>query len=561
MICILHGYLLEGSGSNLWTRSVVEALCRDGETVHLVCQEPHPDRYDCIAEAYRYHPDGRVETMVSREVPYPGRCIMHKPQLGDTIPVYVWDRYEEYPNAIPMINLDDRTIEDYVAWNTSVVRGVVERHPIHALHANHAVLMSVVAQRVSAATGVPYAIMPHGSALEYVLKRDERFLRMASDAFAGASRIFVHGDEMRSRVRSILRDIPDFARKASVLPLGVHTWQFEPVPRERRREKIGRLLVSLAGKPRGRRPSQLRTMLEALPRQDSLESLRTLFRSLKYDAKLPDEDVEEKIAALDWEHDAVLLYVGRLISAKGVQSGVAALPLLLADDPGVRLLIVGHGPLREPLEALLWALERGDRALVERIVDYGQMLEGNPDGEGGHMELGQVGAFFRELEARGELERYFALAREHVRADRVVFMGYLTHAELQHLFPCCDAGIFPSVVKEAGPLVFLEALASGCFPLGTYFAGMRASIDAIADTLPPHILDAMKLDVDDTVADIVANVHNALRFGTRYKDVLSRTAQERYDWTSVARKLLAELTATAVPGTEYVVQRPTSGPR
>lgn len=561
MICILHGYLLEGSGSNLWTRSVVEALCRDGETVHLVCQEPHPDRYDCIAEAYRYHPDGRIETMVSREVPYPGKCIMHKPQLGDTIPVYVWDKYEEYPNAIPMINLDDRTIEDYVAWNTAVVRGVVERHPIHALHANHAVLMSVVAQRVSAATGVPYAIMPHGSALEYVLKRDERFLRMATEAFAGASRIFVHGDEMRSRVRSILHELPDFARKASVLPLGVHTWQFEPVPRERRREKIGRLLVSLAGKPRGRRPAQLRTMLDALPEQRSLESLRTLFRSLKYDAKLPDEDVEEKIAALDWEHDAVLLYVGRLISAKGVQSGIAALPLLLADDPGVRLLIVGHGPLREPLEALLWALQRGDRALVERIVDYGQMLEGNPDGEGGHMELGQVGAFFRELEARGELDRYFALAREHVRADRVVFMGYLTHAELQHLFPCCDAGIFPSVVKEAGPLVFLEALASGCFPLGTYFAGMRASIDAIADTLPPHILDAMKLDVDDTVADIVANVHNALRFGTRYKDVLSRTAQERYDWTSVARKLRAELTATAVPSTEYEVQGPTSGPR
>ena len=25
-ICILHGYLLEGSGSNLWTRAIPEAL-------------------------------------------------------------------------------------------------------------------------------------------------------------------------------------------------------------------------------------------------------------------------------------------------------------------------------------------------------------------------------------------------------------------------------------------------------------------------------------------------------------------------------------------------------
>src|SRR2546430_12499573 len=52
-LAILHGYLLEGSGSNLWTRCVVEALCRKGHTVQLVCQEPHPERYDCITESYR----------------------------------------------------------------------------------------------------------------------------------------------------------------------------------------------------------------------------------------------------------------------------------------------------------------------------------------------------------------------------------------------------------------------------------------------------------------------------------------------------------------------------
>ena len=60
-----------------------------------------------------------------------------------------------------------------------------------------------------------------------------------------------------------------------------------------------------------------------------------------------------------------------------------------------------------------------------------------------------------------------------MRPESVVFTGYLTHRELRHLFPCCDAAVFPSVVAESGPLVF-EALASGCFPLGTYFAGMAA---------------------------------------------------------------------------------------
>ena len=545
MICLLHGYLLEGSGSNLWTRCVVESLCMDGHTVQLVCQEPYPERYDCIAEAYRYHEDGTVETLFTRAVPYPGKCIMHKPQLGDTLPVYVWDKYDEYPNAVPMVNLDDAAIERYVARNVDVVKQVVVRHGVTAMHANHAVLMSVVAQRVCADTGVPYAVMPHGSALEYAVKPDPRFKRLATSALSDAGHVFVHGEEMRNRVKTILPDVHDLDEKFSVLPLGVHTAQFEPVPRERRREKMGRLFVELQQLPRGRRPEQLRRMLADVRGTSDAKSLRAVLSSVAYETKAPDEDLEEKLQQMDWEHDAILLFVGRLISAKGIQSGLAALPLLLAEDPGIRLLIVGHGPLREPMEAFLWGLEHGDRTLVERIVECGRLLEGDPDGAAGSHALGKVKWFFEDLRERGELDHYFALAREHVRADRVIFTGYLTHHELRHLFPCCDAGIFPSIVKEAGPLVFLEALASGCFPLGTYFGGMKESIDAIAELFPADIADAMKVDPRNTVADIVVNVGRALRFGVRYKDVLSRTARERYDWTSVGRRLVSELDTLA----------------
>ena len=51
---------------------------------------------------------------------------MHKPQLGDTLPVYVWDKYDEYPNVVPMVNLDDDAIETYVARNADVVKRVVQ---------------------------------------------------------------------------------------------------------------------------------------------------------------------------------------------------------------------------------------------------------------------------------------------------------------------------------------------------------------------------------------------------------------------------------------------------
>lgn len=88
-----------------------------------------------------------------------------------------------------------------------------------------------------------------------------------------------------------------------------------------------------------------------------------------YAEKQPDADIEAKLEAIDWANDKTLLFVGRIIASKGLQSIIAALPLILDKHPTARLLVVGHGPLREAMEALLWALEHGMRSLVERIVE------------------------------------------------------------------------------------------------------------------------------------------------------------------------------------------------
>ena len=537
MICLLHGYLLEGSGSNLWTRLIVEALCREGRTVHLMAQENHPERYPFITEFRQYMQDGTVAVTHYDSNPYSGSCILHKPMLGDTLPVYVWDRYEEFTRVIPMVELSDDEIESYVDWNARVLDRIVAENGITAIHANHSVLMPQVAMRVTATSGVPFAIMPHGSALEYAVKRDHRYKLLALDAYRATSLVFVHGEEMRSRVRQVLPELDDVEPKFFDLHLGVNTSQFEPATRDERSSRIAALVEALAGLGRGRTAAQtdglraaLHVGMEPAALVDAMDGARS------YDNKAPDANVEAKLAAITWERDPTLLYVGRLISTKGIQGVVAAMPLLLRARPNLRLLVVGHGPLREPLEAMVWAMEHGDLALLEHIADQGRMLEGAPQGDSGGTSLTQVRYFLDQLRERGELDAYMDACRTYVRADNVVFTGYLTHRELQHLFPCCDAAIFPSVVKEAGPLVFLEALASGAFPLGTYFGGMRVSIDAVAEVLPPDAIEVMKLSADphQTVADIVSLTPSALEMGERYKETLFNFAREHYDWTRVA---------------------------
>jgi glycosyltransferase involved in cell wall biosynthesis len=548
MICILHGWLLEGSGSNLWTRSIVTALARAGETVHLMCQENHPQLYDCIGESYRYDEECNRHAEFVRETPYPGRCIMHHPWIGDTLPVFVWDEYEEYEKVVPMIDLPVLEVEAYVNRNVRVLTRIVRDYGITAIHANHAVPMSMVAQRVRRATGVPFAIMPHGSGIEYAVKKDRWFAGRAASAFVDAAKVFVIGSEMRDRVKAVFPHVPGLDEKFIELHLGVDTSQFELVARRDRPARIARLAEKVAGTERGKSRKQTELMLSQLSASMDREKMRQAFiESAHYNPKLPDEDLEKKLGSVDWIANQTLLFTGRIISMKGIQTVVAALPLILQRVPDLRLIVVGHGPLREPMEALVHALESGSRDIFMNIVKWGKSFEGDPAQEASAEGLSDVAAFLSDLESRDELDDYFERARRHVRAANVIFTGYLTHNQLRHLFPCCDAGVFPSIVREAGPLVFLEALASGCFPLGTYFGGMKASIDSAATVIPQDISRLMMIDPGNPVRDIASHVPPALTAGQSHREALAQLARDKYDWTSVGSVLRRELGSLEQP--------------
>ncbi|MCD4692608.1 MAG: glycosyltransferase, partial [Calditrichales bacterium] len=378
MICILHGYLLEGSGSNLWARSIIQSLCRSGETVHLLCQENHPQLYDFIAEVYIYHEDGSIETLLQRAVPYAGQCIMHKPKLGKTLPVYVWDSYEEFPDVQPMAQLSDAAVESYLEKNIRALKQVIANHNIKALHANHAVLMSVVAQRVSNDLSIPYAIMPHGSAIEYAVKKDKRFFNYALNAFKQAQRIYVIGNEIRRRVKTIFPFIDNLDAKMVELNLGVDTGLFLPVCKSERKGNINVLCEKLADTARGKNQAMINNLRDGLTPDINKSDLMNLIKDNSgYNAKHTDYNVEERLKSIDWNNEKILLFVGRLIASKGIHSIIAALPFIFKEYPDAKLVVVGHGPLREPLESLLWALENGARNLVENIVEWGTELEGS----------------------------------------------------------------------------------------------------------------------------------------------------------------------------------------
>ncbi len=518
---------------------MIQSLCRDGHTVHLFCQENHPELYNFISAAYYYDTDGSRETRLEREVPYDGCCIMHKPYIGEVLPVYVWDQYEEFDNVQPMINLDDDIIEKYLSYNIEVLQRIIEEYKISVLHANHAVLMSVVAQRVSEEFSIPFAIMPHGSAIEYAVKKDPRFFKHALKAFTRANRIYVIGNELRQRVKILFPEIDKLQDKISDLHLGVDTSLFQPIKKAERSAHIIKLCETIKTESKGKSAALRSGLRDRLsPGINESHLLELIRQNSQYYHKEIDNDLESRLKSVNWSEDRILLFVGRLISSKGIHSIIAALPMILEENPHSKLIVVGHGPLREPMEAFLWALEKGYPDLALNIVKWGGKLEGSGD-----QPLGAVQAYFSNLRDEGRLEEYFTVARNHVSPEKVIFTGYLTHQELRYLFPASDVALFPSIVIEAGPLVFLESMASGCFPLGTYFGGMAASIDSVAGSIPEDVLECMKLKVDENmlVEDIIFKTTKAFKVEEKHKLSLRKTAVDKYDWQNISRRLAEDL--------------------
>ena len=143
-----------------------------------------------------------------------------------------------------------------------------------------------------------------------------------------------------------------------------------------------------------------------------------------------------------------------------------------------------------------------------------------------HAGHADITLYFDRLDREGRLDAWFDAASRLLDPSHVVFTGHLEHNALCHLYPCCDVALFPSIVAEAGPLVLIEAMASGCYPMGTYFAGMGANLDIAASALDSQQGEYMRLsrDPEHLVEDIAANVVGALGLNGSCRSALREVA-------------------------------------
>jgi glycosyltransferase involved in cell wall biosynthesis len=196
-ILLWHGYLLGGTGSNVYTRALAREWSRAGHDVTVLSQEPRPDAYDL------------------------GGAATVRPDVGGFLPVFVLDRYEGYDDVR---RVPDCTREELERWVEANAAAVWEHLPADLVFCNHVLLGGPV----GAASGARYAVKAHGSELEYAMRGNPELERWGGESLAGASATFVGSEH----IRVVLADVCGAVERVHEVPPGVDVELWAPEERE-----------------------------------------------------------------------------------------------------------------------------------------------------------------------------------------------------------------------------------------------------------------------------------------------------------------------------------------
>lgn len=506
-VLIFHGYLLDGTGSNVYNARLAAALRALGHEVHLLCQDRHP-REQPFVDAVGDWDTGELRVRTLRETGV-GRCTVYRPNIGSLLPVYVADRYEGI-EARTFANCTPTEVNAYIDANVAAIRDVLARAEPDLALANHIVMGPLILAR-ALPRQVPYAVKVHGSALEYTVKPNPaRFLPYARDGLAPARAILVGSRHTAQSLWRALADDPTLPARTRLGPPGVDVARFAPREPHAAAAGVRALAVRLLG---GEQGGAGETSVaqggvgEASGGQGYVGKAEVRETGVGGDGGGGETSVGEANAGetsafardvraagdalgrLDPERDRLVAFVGKLIAAKGVDLLLDAWPQVTAREPAARLVVVGFG---------------SERARFETAA----------------IPLG----------------------------ERVVFTGRLDHDELAELLPACEALVVPSTFPEAFGMVAAEAAACGVLPISAAHSGLAEVSRALARDLPPEVAPWLSFPIDNTnpggaaeaiAARVLAWLHADTSLRARARAGLVQTVRERWSWEGVARGVIA----------------------
>jgi glycosyltransferase involved in cell wall biosynthesis len=510
-IIMTHGYMLSGTGSNIYVQSLCRALVGEGHDLHLLCQEPDPLAYDFVGKSVTAAAGG-IEDLGEQETPYTGHCTLYRADIGDLLPVYVYDDYPGW-RVKTFLDLTQEELDYYLGRNVEALKTVLGVSGAEAVITNHSVPGPLIARRSLEGSDLPYVSIVHGSCLQYVSRKSQMYMGLTREGLEDAREILALSSHSAG---TIAEDFPDLADRTNSLPGGVDTDLFRPDAFDRG------VFDQLEGGP-GRGQAQRASLREALQSSGHAGELAGALRAIaaSYDARSHDTDAGERLRDFLDREGPLVVYVGKLIHSKGVHSLISAFSRV-RKETGTRLLVIGFGTFREGLEALTCSLSDGDEAIVERLAEMGKLLEGGPAGPLEHFDLADE----MLVDAEG-------------MQDDVLFVGPLYHGDLTKVLPAADAAAVPSIFPETFGLVAAEFAASGVVPFVSDHSGLREAGQIVGRGLPFDLRVGMDGFAENFAKALSYYLKLPEEERRRCEEVVRRNCVEHLSWGTLAEKLVA----------------------
>ena len=556
LIAVVHGYLLRGTGSNLYVSNLCRTFCRQGHRVHLFSQEEEPAAFDFISRSEDFNEDNRSTNLtMEQRAAYTGSCLHYRPHLEGLLPVYVYDRYKGF-EVKEFPSLSEEEIEDYLERNRLALETVFKQTPPDLVISQHTIMQPVYTVRALA--GIEdqsrHLATIHGSALNFSVRESSLLRRYALEGITGADGLIFVSSHSCADFTTYFSDLPGLEEKCRVIFAGVNTELFQPLESpDQKKEKVADLQVLLektaAEKKGGKSARDKEEFYRLVEAASSAQEIRALIAGYRdqFDAWAPDQDAAGKLGGIDWDGEKAVLYYGKYLWTKGIHLLIAALPLVLQKYPQTRLILVGFGAAREYLEALVGVLDQGRIDLALELIErpeYFSAGAAEPEGEEDAYSAG-----LKKLLSDQKIASLYRQACQGKIGNQVIFAGIMDHEQLKKLIPCAEVAVAPSIFPESFGLVGVEALACGVLPVQTYHSGFADVVDVYEESFRDVFNKAgiKHLTLDESlVTGLADNIKGLLGYleniTPEERELLAQrahqVAEEHFSWDRIAESYL-----------------------
>ena len=505
-ILIVHGYFLEGNGSNIYVYNLAKEIKKNGHRAIILSQENKVNDYSLVDRIYEFSFGNKTKKMTykSSASGY-GECILIKPEIQGVLPIYKKEEINGLETR-EFHKMKNHEIYSYANLIVSAMENILEEINIDLVISTHLFPEPFITEIVRKKyPKLRHLCIVDGNCFYYSYYKNKNLKEFITPIFPRVDSFIFLNEEI---IKDLIQEFPGCSEKIEMkknfIPPGVDSDLFKAIYNPEDKNRV--------------------------------------YENLKYKISNDNGDASF-LEDFNPRKDLKILSYGDFSLEKGIPILVLIFPFIKKYFPEVKLYITGEGENKKKCEKLINYLSEGSRkefySLLEELVEeYGEKY-----GKDNIYEICYFNIFDKTF-----AEEYFN-AGVGIKQN-IYFTGYLNHSKLSDFISLMDLCVFPVLAKEGFSISVIEAMSAGIPVIIPENTGMSDIAKILREIYQEEtdIQEYKEINQDQKFLDnIIINIIYILTFiqnnqdNGKYEDLKRKIAEEvskKYSWLSVYENVI-----------------------